>query len=97
MSEKKLKNAMMTIILGYLYGCFLKWWYPKMDGLQWKTLLKWMIWGENPLVSETSISHTPLFRVSGCLGEAHEIELQPGNKRNIRNRHGVSRPFDTVL
>ena len=28
-----------------IYGCFLKWWYPKMDGLQWKTLLKWMIWG----------------------------------------------------
>ena len=27
----------------------------KMDGLQWKTLLKWMIWGENPLFSETSI------------------------------------------
>ena len=25
-----------------------------MDGLQWKTLLKWMIWGENPLFSETS-------------------------------------------
>ena len=26
-------------------GCFRKYWYPKMDGLQWKTLLKWMIWG----------------------------------------------------
>ena len=26
-----------------------------MDGLQWKTLLKWMIGGENPLFSETSI------------------------------------------
>ena len=27
-----------------------------MDGgLQWKTLLKWMIWGENPLFSETSM------------------------------------------
>ena len=28
----------------------------KMDGLylSWKTLLKWMIWGENPLFSETS-------------------------------------------
>ena len=29
--------------------------YPKMDGLEWKTLLKWMIWGENPLFSETSM------------------------------------------
>ena len=28
---------------------------PQMDGLYWKTLLKWMIWGENPLYSETSI------------------------------------------
>ena len=25
--------------------CFLKWCYPKMDGLEWKTLLKWVIWG----------------------------------------------------
>ena len=30
---------------------------PKMDGENnGKTLLKWMIWGENPLFSETSIS-----------------------------------------
>ena len=29
----------------YIYGCFCRWWYPKMDDLQWKTLLKWMIWG----------------------------------------------------
>ena len=28
-----------------LFGCFQKYWYPKMDGLQWKTLLDWMIWG----------------------------------------------------
>ena len=27
------------------YGCFQKYGYPKMDGLWWKTLLKWMIWG----------------------------------------------------
>ena len=27
-----------------IYGGFLKQDYPKMDGLQWKTLLKWMIW-----------------------------------------------------
>ena len=30
---------------------------PKKDGLNWKTLLKWMIWGKNPLFSETSISY----------------------------------------
>ena len=28
-----------------LYGCFQKLLYPKMDGLYWKTLLTWMIWG----------------------------------------------------
>ena len=27
------------------FGCFQKLGYPKMDGLEWKTLLKWMIWG----------------------------------------------------
>ena len=26
-----------------------------MEGLEWKTLLNWMIWGENPLFSETAI------------------------------------------
>ena len=30
---------------GLVYGCFQKQGYPKMDGLQGKTLLKWMIWG----------------------------------------------------
>ena len=30
----------------YIYsGSFHKWWYPKIDGFQWKILLKWMIWG----------------------------------------------------
>jgi len=28
-----------------IYGGFHKWGYPKIDGLQWNTLLKWMIWG----------------------------------------------------
>ena len=28
--------------------CFAKFWYPKMDGLYWKTFLKWMIWGKPP-------------------------------------------------
>ena len=27
------------------YGGFHKWGYPQMDGLQWKILLEWMIWG----------------------------------------------------
>ena len=33
------------IYIYYIYGGFLKWRYPKMDGLYWTTLLKWMIWG----------------------------------------------------
>ena len=33
----------------YWYGGFLKWWYPKMDGLYMETLLKWMIWGYHHL------------------------------------------------
>ena len=34
--------------LSKIYGCFQKQGYPKMDGLSWKTLLKWMIWGAHP-------------------------------------------------
>ena len=34
----------------YTYGCFQKYGYPKMDGLQWKTLNLGV-----PLFSETSI------------------------------------------
>ena len=30
---------------------------PKMDGVQWNTLLKLMIWGETPLFLETPIYH----------------------------------------
>ena len=41
------------------HRCFQKYWYPRMDDLKWKTLLKWMIWGENPLFSEPS----PSFRL----------------------------------
>ena len=36
------------------YGCFQKLGYPKMDGLYWKALLKWMIWGYH-LFLETPI------------------------------------------
>ena len=32
-------------ILKATYGAFLKWRYPKMDGLQGNILLKWLIWG----------------------------------------------------
>jgi hypothetical protein len=35
------KNIPLNILP---YGGFLKWWYPKMDGLQWTILLKLMIW-----------------------------------------------------
>ena len=35
-------------LLGITYGSFLKW-YPKMDGLEWKTLFRWVIWGYHHL------------------------------------------------
>ncbi len=42
------------------YGCFQKYWYPKMDGLQWKTLLKLMIWGFSPYFwVDTHIAYLP--------------------------------------
>ena len=34
-----------TAIYIYIYGGFLEWGYPKMDGLYWKIPFKWMIWG----------------------------------------------------
>ena len=41
------------IFLGEDMGVEPKIGYPKMDGLWWKILKKWMIWGENPLFLET--------------------------------------------
>ena len=55
----------------FIYGCFLKWWYPKMDGLYWKTLLRWMIWGyhhfrKHPYVSYLALQiiQNPRFGIS---------------------------------
>ena len=31
--------------VGYTYGGFQKHGYPKMDGLSWKSIYKWMMWG----------------------------------------------------
>ena len=28
-----------------LFGGSHKWGYPKMDGLEWNILFKWMVWG----------------------------------------------------
>ena len=53
-----------------IYGGFHKWRYPKMDGLYWKILFKWMIW-RSPHGLETSIiccfspgAHHPHLRLS---------------------------------
>ena len=92
MSEKKIKNAMMTPSFWDIYmGVSLNGGTPKWMVKIMENPIKMDDLG-GPLVSETLISHTPLFRVSGCLGEAHEIELQPGNKQAWGGR-----PFDTVL
>jgi len=46
-------------------GVSKKYGYPKMDGLYWKSLLKWMIWGENPYFwkhpYESSYRDSPTF------------------------------------
>ena len=43
--ERRTSKAFQDLQVVALYGGFHKWWYPKMDGVYWKTLLKWMIWG----------------------------------------------------
>jgi hypothetical protein len=35
----------MAILKEHSIGGFLQWGVPKMVGLEWKILLKWMIWG----------------------------------------------------
>ena len=39
---------MIICVYIYIYGGFLKWGYPKMDGLQRTILLKWMMTGGSP-------------------------------------------------
>ena len=50
-----------------------------MDGLYWKTPLKWMIWGGNPLFSETHITTTGFIAV---------IYFPPPNRPPHRRRDG---------
>jgi len=52
-----------------------------MDGLEWNTLLKWMIWGENPLFLETPICVTCWFRPN-----------QPLVQRFVKNQKPTLRP-----
>ena len=40
----------------YRYGGFLKWGYPKMDGLYWETPLKWMITRGTPVLGDLHIA-----------------------------------------
>ena len=53
-----ISSIIYTLTLGtFILGCFLKMVgkTPKMDGENHGKLLNWMIWGETPLFSETSI------------------------------------------
>ena len=65
-----------------------------MDGLYWKTLLKWMIWGENPLFSETSIGSGCLFFRLHPMGWffhgsiRDEQARRPPKKRNVKSSLG---------
>ena len=41
-----LRELLSTSFFSWTCGCVHKWWYtPKMDGLEWKIPLKWMILG----------------------------------------------------
>ena len=48
--ERGVFGWMLTGSVFFSYGCWTKnrGKTPKMDGLQWNTLLKWMIWGAHP-------------------------------------------------
>jgi hypothetical protein len=39
------KQTMLSLVWKKPNGGFLKWGYPKMDGLNGKIVLKWMTWG----------------------------------------------------
>ena len=44
-SSEAALNVKWWVLKVVQYGYFQKYRYPKMDGLYWKTLFKWMIWG----------------------------------------------------
>ena len=62
-----------------------------MDGLQWKTLIKWMIWGYIPLFLETPIYisiyiYTYTLRIHVCpLGK--RINFAPAQIRFQKHLH----------
>ena len=66
---------------------------PKMDGLQWKTLLKWMIWGypyfrKHPYTIQT-IHYTPCFKLaSGWVRRGFFIQTQSQSINQMRDRSG---------
>ena len=37
------------------YGCFYRWGYPKIDGISWKILLKWMMNRGTPILGNLHI------------------------------------------
>ena len=43
-------TSFSTAVLRVRDGCFLKWWYPKMDGLEWKTLFFMGDLGGKPII-----------------------------------------------
>ena len=62
-------------------GCFPKKGYPKMDGLWWKTLFKWMIWGY-PYIRK----HPDKWRNIEYLGGAGSAQPYWREKIKARNR-----------
>ena len=55
-----------------------------MDGLQWKTLLKWMIWGgfHTPIFGLTAIVYTCLFSPPKLVTDVQEVgPVKPAQDR----------------
>ena len=75
------------------YGCFQKWWYPKMDGLWWKTLLKWMIWGypyfrKHPYIH--SVYHPPgVYTPQDAGDNRHKLEGWKVGRFGLLSKNGI--------
>ena len=70
------------------HGAFHKWWYPKMDGLSWKFLLRLMIWGYPHFRKPPHPWHGNVFVATLCdpcscpvvKAQEHDLSLHTGQQ-----------------
>ena len=65
------------------YGC------PKMDGLQWKTLLKWMIWGYHHFRKHPYTVYCNHESLRAPLHPPPQKKNHPGNKTLLGDDQGI--------